>query len=83
MRAHSVGRGFGFCHRILSDGAYTRMKSVLSDILYYVTLVVFWIVFPAAFVICFGFGLGFIIILCLAAIVMDVIALIVGESENG
>lgn len=59
------------------------MKSVLSDIIYYVTLVVFWIVFPAAFVICFGFGLGLIIILCMAAIVMDIIALIVGESENG
>ena len=59
------------------------MKSVLNDILYYVTLVVFWIVFPAAFVICFGFGLGLIIVLCMAAVVMDVIALIVGESENG
>ena len=83
MRAHCVGRGFGFCHRILSDGASTRMKLILTDILYYVTLVVFWIVFPAAFVICFGFGLGLIIILCMAAVVMDVIALIVGESENG
>lgn len=59
------------------------MKSVLNDILYYVTLVVFWIVFPAAFVICFGFSLGFIIVLCMAAVVMDVIALIVGGSENG
>ena len=57
------------------------MKSVLSDILYYVTLVVFWIVFPAAFVICFGFGIGLILILCIAAVVMDVIALIIGESE--
>lgn len=57
------------------------MKSVLSDILYYVTLVVFWIVFPAAFVICFGFGLGLIIVLCMAAVVMDIIALIVGEAE--
>lgn len=57
------------------------MKSVLSDILYYVTLVVFWIVFPAAFVICFGFGIGLIIILCMAAVVMDIIALIVGEAE--
>ena len=59
------------------------MRHVLNDILYYVTLVVFWIVFPAAFVICFGFGLGLIIVLCMAAVVMDVIALIVGESENG
>ena len=59
------------------------MRRALTDILYYVTLVVFWIVFPAAFVICFGFGLGFIIVLCMAAVVMDVIALIVGESENG
>lgn len=59
------------------------MKRVLNDILYYVTLVVFWIVFPAAFVICFGFNLGLIIVLCMAAVVMDVIALIVGESENG
>ena len=57
------------------------MKRVLNDILYYVTLVVFWIVFPAAFVICFGFGLGLIIVLCMAAVVMDVIALIVGEAE--
>lgn len=83
MRAHSVGSGFGFCHRILSDGAYTRMRHALNDIIYYVTLLVFWIVFPAAFVICFGFGLGLIIVLCMAAVVMDVIALIVGESENG
>ena len=30
-----------------------------------------------------GVGIGLIIVLCLAAIVMDVIALIVGESENG
>lgn len=57
------------------------MKSALNDILYYVTLVVFWIVFPVAFVFCFGFGIGLIIILCMAAIVMDVIALIVGEAE--
>ena len=55
------------------------MKSVLSDILYYVTLVVFWIVFPAAFVICFGFSLGLIIVLCMAAVVMDIIAMIVGS----
>ena len=81
MRAHSVGSGFGVCHRVLSYGASARMKSVLSDILYYVTLVVFWIVFPAAFVICFGFGLGLIIVLCMAAVVMDIIALIVGEAE--
>ena len=81
MRAHCVGSGFGFCHRILSDGASARMKSVLSDILYYVTLVVFWIVFPAAFVICFGFSLGLIIVLCMAAVVMDIIAMIVGENE--
>lgn len=59
------------------------MRHVLSDILYYVTLVVFWVVFPAAFVICFGFGIGLIIILCMAAVVMDVIAMIAGESENG
>lgn len=59
------------------------MRRTLSDILYYVTLVVFWIVFPVAFVICFGFGIGLIIILCMAAVVMDIIALIVGESENG
>lgn len=59
------------------------MRHVITDILYYVTLVVFWIVFPAAFVICFGFNLGLIIVLCMAAVVMDVIALIVGESENG
>ena len=59
------------------------MKSVLSDILYYVTLVVFWIVFPAAYVSCFGFSLGLIIVLCMAAVVMDIIAMIVGESENG
>lgn len=59
------------------------MRHVLTDILYYVTLVVFWVVFPAAFVICFGFGLGFILIICIAAAVMDVIAMIVGESENG
>ena len=83
MRAHRVGSGFGVCHRVLSYGASTRMKNVLSDILYYVTLVVFWIVFPAAFVICFGFGLGLIIVLCMAAVVMDIIAMIVGESENG
>ena len=81
MRAYRVGSGFGVCHRILSYGASTRMKSVLSDILYYVTLVVFWIVFPAAFVICFGFGIGLILILCIAAVVMDVIALIIGEAE--
>ena len=55
------------------------MRHVLNDILYYVTLVVLWIVFPAAFVICFGFGIGLIIILCMAAVVMDVIALIVGS----
>ena len=83
MRAHSVGSGFGVCHRILPYGAYTRMRRALNDILYYVTLVVFWIVFPAAFVICCRVGIGLIIVLCLAAIVMDVIALIVGESENG
>ena len=83
MRAHSVGSGFGFCDCILPYGASTRMRRALTDILYYVTLVVFWIVFPAAFVICFGFGLGLIIVLCMAAVVMDVIALIVGESENG
>lgn len=83
MHAYCVGSGFGVCHRVLSYGASARMKSVLSDILYYVTLVVFWIVFPAAFVICCGVGIGLIIVLCLAAIVMDVIALIVGESENG
>ena len=59
------------------------MRRTLSDILYYVTLVVFWIVFPAAFVICFGFGLGLIVIICIAAAVMDVIAMIAGESENG
>ena len=59
------------------------MRHALNDIIYYVTLLVFWIVFPAAFVICFGFGLGLIIVLCMAAVVMDVIALIVGESENG
>jgi len=82
MRAHRVGSGFGVCHRVLSYGASTRMKRVLTDILYYVTLVVFWIVFPAAFVICFGFGLGLIIVLCMAAVVMDVIALIVGESNG-
>lgn len=81
MHAYCVGSGFGFCHRILSDGAYTRMRRALTDILYYVTLVVFWIVFPAAFVICFGFGLGLIIVLCMAAVVMDVIALIIGEAE--
>ena len=57
------------------------MRHVLNDILYYVTLVVFWIVFPAAFVSCFGFGLGLIIVLCMAAVVMDIIALIVGEAE--
>ena len=78
-----MGSDFGVCHLVLSYGACSGMRHVLNDILYYVTLVVFWIVFPAAFVICFGFGLGFIIILCLAAIVMDVIALIVDESENG
>ena len=83
MRAYCVGGGFGFCHRILPYGAYTRMRRTLSDILYYVTLVVFWIVFPAAFVICFGFGLGLIVIICIAAAVMDVIAMIAGESENG
>lgn len=83
MRAYRVGSGFGVCHRILSYGASARMRRALTDILYYVTLVVFWIVFPAAFVICFGFGLGFIIILCMAAVVMDIIAMIVGESENG
>ena len=55
------------------------MKRVLNDILYYVTLVVFWIVFPAAFVICFGFDIGLIIILCMAAVVMDIIAMIVGS----
>ena len=82
MRAYRVGSGFGFCDCVLSYGASARMKRVLSDILYYVTLVVFWIVFPAAFVICFGFGLGLIIILCMAAIVMDIIALIVGESNG-
>ena len=59
------------------------MRRALTDILYYVTLVVFWIVFPAAFVICFGFNLGLIIVLCMAAVVMDIIAMIVGESENG
>ena len=59
------------------------MRRALTDILYYVTLVVFWIVFPAAFVICFGLDIGLIIILCMAAVAMDVIALIVGESENG
>ena len=59
------------------------MGRALTDILYYVTLVVFWIVFPAAFVICFGFNLGLIIVLCMAAVVMDIIAMIVGESENG
>lgn len=32
MRAHRVGSGFGVCHRVLSYGAYTRMKRVLSDI---------------------------------------------------
>jgi len=82
MRAHRVGSGFGVCHRVLSYGASARMRHVLNDILYYVTLVVFWIVFPAAFVICFGFGLGLIIVLCMAAVVMDVIALIVGESNG-
>ena len=81
MCAYSVGSGFGFCHRILPYGAYTRMRRALTDILYYVTLVVFWIVFPAAFVICFGFGLGLIIVLCMAAVVMDIIAMIVGEAE--
>ena len=55
------------------------MRRVLNDIIYYVTLLVFWIVFPAAFVICFGFDIGLIIILCLAAIVMDIIAMIVGS----
>lgn len=55
------------------------MRHALNDILYYVTLVVFWIVFPAAYVSCFGFSLGLIIILCLAAIVMDIIAMIVGS----
>lgn len=55
------------------------MKRVLTDILYYVTLVVFWVVFPAAFVICFGFNLGLIIVLCMAAVVMDIIAMIVGS----
>ena len=59
------------------------MRHVLNDILYYVTLVVFWIVFPAAFVICFGFDIGLIIVLGMAAVVMDIIAMIVGESENG
>lgn len=59
------------------------MRRTLSDILYYVTLVVFWIIFPAAFVICFGFGIGLILILCMATVVMDVITLIIGESENG
>ena len=58
------------------------MRRTLNNILYYVTLLVFWIVFPAAFVICFGFDLGLIIVLCMAAVVMDVIALIIGESEN-
>ena len=57
------------------------MRHALNDILYYVTLVVFWIVIPAAFVICFGCSLGFIVVLCVAAVVMDVIALIVGENE--
>lgn len=83
MHAYCVGSDFGVCHRVLSYGASARMKSVLNDILYYVTLVVFWIVFPAAFVICFGLSLGLIIVLCMAAVVMDVIALIIGESENG
>lgn len=55
------------------------MKRVLTDILYYVTLLVFWVVFPAAFVICFGFNLGLIIVLCMAAVVMDIIAMIVGS----
>ena len=55
------------------------MRHVLTDILYYVTLVVFWIVLPAAFVICFGFDIGLIIILCMAAVVMDIIAMIVGS----
>jgi len=82
MRAHRVGSGFGVCHRVLSYGASARMRHVLNDILYYVTLVVFWIVFPVAFVICFGFGLGLIIVLCMAAVVMDVIALIMGESNG-
>ena len=59
------------------------MRHALNDILYYVALVVFWIVFPAAFVLCFGCSLGLIIVLCMTAVVMDVIALIVGESENG
>ena len=81
MRTYCLGSVFGFCHRILPYGAYTRMRHVLNDILYYVTLVVFWIVFPVAFVICFGFSLGLIIVLCMAAVVMDVIALIVGENE--
>lgn len=58
------------------------MKSVLTDILYYVTLLVFWGIFPVAFVICFGFGIGLIIVLCMAAVVMDVIALIIGESNG-
>jgi len=83
MRAHCIWSGSWFCDCILPYGACSGMRLVLSDILYYVTLVVFWIVFPAAFVICFGFGIGLIIILCMAAVVMDIIALIVGESENG
>lgn len=81
MHAYCVGSDFGVCHRVLPHGASARMRHVLNDILYYVTLVVFWIVFPAAFVICFGFGIGFIIILCLAAAVMDLIAMIAGEAE--
>ena len=81
MHAYCVGSDFGVCHRVLSYGACSGMRHVLNDILYYVTLVVFWIVFPVAFVICFGFSLGLIIVLCMAAVVMDIIAMIVGENE--
>lgn len=81
MRALGICCYFGIRYRVLYYGASTRMKLILSDILYYVTLVVFWVVFPAAFVICCGVGIGLIIILCLAAIIMDVIAIIVGEAE--
>lgn len=83
MCPYCVWGSFWFSRCILPYGAYTRMRRALNDILYYVTLVVFWIIFPTAFVICFGFGIGLILILCMATVVMDVIALIIGESENG
>lgn len=57
------------------------MRRTLSDILYYVTLVVFWVVFPVVFVVCYGFGLGLIALICIAAAAMDVCAMIIGDEE--